>query len=423
MADFHQERMITTLHGLYDAFDRGEYLIELERRLEDHAQHRRICLLLPSLFLELRNPKVLNRIVDSIRQVRYLHRIVVALGGAPEASQFQEAKAYFDHLQTDERDVKVIWVDGPRIQAVFDEIRERGIPIGEQGKGQSVWITMGYIFAREDCDVIALHDCDIVTYDRILLGRLVEPTANPNNDFQYCKGYYARVSPIERAMKGRVARLFVMPFVDALADLMYERRHNELGRFFSYHRSFKYPLAGEFSLTMHLARGINIAYDWGLEVATLSQVYDQLNLRKIVQIDLAENYEHKHQDLSPEDTETGLHRMVVDIAKFYLTYMRSHGIPLDDAFIDMILHTYYQNTLRFIRRYSYDAEVNNLNYDLYREEATARHFRAFLWTAWEQSKGPKEAKLIPSWNRIRYTMPNIYAHLLEAVETDNTQSE
>ena len=63
--------------------------------------------------------------------------------------------------------------------------------------------------------------------------------------------------------------------------------------------------------------------------------------------------------------------MVVDIAKFYLTYMRSHGVPLTDAFVDMLLHTYYQNALKYIRKYSYDAGVNALNYDLYEEEAAA----------------------------------------------------
>jgi len=111
--------------------------------------------------------------------------------------------------------------------------------------------------------------------------------------------------------------------------------------------------------------------------------------------------------------------MVVDIAKFYLTYMRSHGVPLDDAFVDMMLHTYYQNALKFIRKYSDDAEVNDLNYDRYQEEATVRHFRGFLWTAWEQSKGPHEATLIPCWNRVCYSLPDIYTRILEAVEADN----
>jgi glucosyl-3-phosphoglycerate synthase len=420
MADFHQEKLITTLHGLYEAFDRKAYLENLERRLERHSQQHKICLLLPSLYSELEKPEVIGNIVEKIQEVKYLHCIVVSLAQAPETEQFKHTLEYFDRLKTSSCDVKVVWLDGPRVKKIFDEIKERQVPIGVQGKGQGVWMALGYILSRRDCNVVALHDCDIMTYDRILLGRLIEPVANPNNDFEFCKGYYARISPTEMTIKGRVTRLFVLPFIDAMVTLMYEQRHLELARFFSYHKSFKYPLAGEFSLTTHLVRGINISYDWGLEVATLSQVYDQLIGRKIAQIDLAPNYEHKHQELSVEDERRGLHRMVVDIAKFYMTYMRSHGIPLDDAFVDMMLHTYYQNTLRFIRKYSYDAEVNGLKYDLYNEESIARFFRELLWTAWQQSKGPHEARLIPSWNRILYSIPGIYTALFEAVEADNS---
>ncbi|GJQ58964.1 MAG: glycosyl transferase [Candidatus Scalindua sp. AMX11] len=419
MADFHQEGTITTIHSLYDSFDRKEYLVNLERKLEEHARHCRITLLLPCLFSELENPAVMDRIVDSIDKVRYLYSVVVALGGTTEESQFQQAREYFGKLSNSKRSVRVVWIDGPSIQQIFQEIQNRDIATGEKGKGQSVWITLGYIFAREDCDVIALHDCDIVTYDRILLGRLIEPTANPNGDFEFCKGYYTRISPTERVMKGRVTRLFVTPFVDIMSDIMYGQGHHELGRFFKYHRTFNYPLAGEFSFTEQLAREINIAYDWGLEVATLSEVYNRVIPRKIAQIDLVPNYEHKHQDISLEDAKKGLHRMVVDIAKFYFTYMRSHGVAMDDAFVDMMLHTYYENALKFIKCYSDDADVNDLVYDRYQEELTVRHFRAFLWTAWEESKGPHEAKLLPSWNRVYYSLPDISEHLLKAVESDN----
>jgi glucosyl-3-phosphoglycerate synthase len=419
MADFHQEGVITNLHGLHDAFDPGEYLANLEGKLEEYSRHLRISLLLPSLFSEIKTPFVLENILEEIQKVRYLHCVVVALGGAPEEEQFREARDYFGRLRTGKRDVKVVWVEGPRVARIFQEIEKREIPTGVQGKGQSVWITLAYLFAREDCDVIALHDCDIVTYDRILLGRLIEPTANPNNDFEFCKGYYARISPTERAMKGRVTRLFVTPFVDDMARIMQQRGFRELERFFSYHRAFKYPLAGEFSFATRLARGINIAYDWGLEVSTLSEVYQRVIPKKIAQIDLANNYEHKHQELSPEDSSRGLHRMVVDIAKFYLNYMRSHGVALDDAFVDMIQQSYYQNALAFVKSYSDDAEVNDLAFDRHEEELTVRYFRDFLWTAWEQSKEHPEGTLIPSWNRVLYSISDIYTQILEAVQADN----
>ena len=112
--------------------------------------------------------------------------------------------------------------------------------------------------------------------------------------------------------------------------------------------------------------------------------------------------------------------MVVDIAKFYLNYVRSHGFPLDDSVVDMILHSYYENALGFMKSYSDDAEVNNLVFDRYQEELTVRHFRGFLWTAWEQVKGPHKSTLIPSWNRVLYNIPGVYSRLLDAVEKDNS---
>jgi glucosyl-3-phosphoglycerate synthase len=419
MSDFRQEGIITTLHALYETFDREEYLANLERRLEEHSRHLCIGLLLPCHYAEIANRKVLDPILDEIENVRYLCRVVVALGGASDEAQFREAKAYFERLRMPERDVKVVWVDGPRVQEIFEMIKERKINTGVPGKGQSVWMTLGYFFAQEDCDVVALHDCDILTYDRILLGRLIEPTANPNTDFEFCKGYYVRISPAERAMKGRVTRLFVTPLVNTLVEIMHDRKLQKLEEFFNYHRSFNYPLAGEFSFSTRLAREMNIAYDWGLEVATLSEIYHRIMPRKVAQIDLIPNYEHKHQEISPGDKSKGLHRMVVDIAKFYLYYLRSHGVSLDDSFVDMILHTYYQKALMFIKRYSEDADVNGLAYDRYQEELIVQYFRGFLWTAWEEIRGPHESTLIPSWNRVLFSLPDIYGKLLEAVDVDN----
>ncbi|UCD87049.1 MAG: hypothetical protein JSV01_04605 [Desulfobacterales bacterium] len=419
MSEFHQEGYITTIHGFYDLFDPEEHLARLEKKLEEFSKHMCISLLLPSLYDEIHAPQVLENIIDQINRVNYLCSVVVALGGAKEEKEFREAKAYFGRLKKENRDVKVVWVEGPRVRQVFEKLQEQKIPTGVPGKGQSVWITLGYLFAAEVSDVIALHDCDIVTYDRLLLGRLIEPTANPNNDFEFCKGYYARISPTDMEMKGRTTRLFVAPFAESLAIIMHERHHHVLEQFFRYHRTFRYPLAGEFSFLTRLARAINIAYDWGLEVSTLSEVYTRLTPKKIAQIDLCKNYDHKHQELSEKDANRGLHRMVVDIAKFYLNYIRSHGMPVDDAFIDMLQQTYYSTAISFVKSYSDDAESNDLAYDRHQEELTVRYFRDFIATAWKQARKEKEGTQITSWNRVIYSAPDIYDDLLKAVERDN----
>jgi glucosyl-3-phosphoglycerate synthase len=66
---------------LYDKLEPGAYLADLEKRLEEHAERRRICLLLPSLFSELQNVQVMKRIMEEIQAVRYLHKVVIAFNG------------------------------------------------------------------------------------------------------------------------------------------------------------------------------------------------------------------------------------------------------------------------------------------------------------------------------------------------------
>ena len=135
MGEFHQDKWITTLHSLFDTFDRDSYLKHLEKRLESHAKQQKFCLLLPSLFSELENPEVLDNIIQCIQEVRYLHCVVISLGVAPEEEKYQHAKKYFGQLITKDRDVKIIWIDGPRIQQILNNIKEREIPIGQYGKG------------------------------------------------------------------------------------------------------------------------------------------------------------------------------------------------------------------------------------------------------------------------------------------------
>ena len=421
MTDFHQQGIISTLHSLQHVFDYDRYLQSLEDRLEAYSQESRITLLLPSLYAEIEAGEVIERIVEEISKVRYLHSVVVVLGGTDNEGDFRRAKDFFGRMASAERSVTVLWVLGPRVQSILEELRKRSISTGTHGKGQSVWMGLGYIFARRDVDVIALHDCDIVTYDRVLLGRLIEPIANPHKDFEFCKGYYPRISPSELVMKGRVTRIFVVPFLDTMVDLLQARGMSDLARFFLYMRSFRYPLAGEFSLTSRLARGINIANDWGLEVSTLSEIYSRVIVRKIAQVGLSQNYEHKHQVLSEGDASGGLHRMVVDIAKFYFNYLRSHGLRLDDSFVEMLKQAYYRNALRFVKIYGDDAETNRLVFDRHQEELTARYFAGFLQEAWERAQEDTGESLIPSWNRIHYTLPDIWSQILAAVEADNSE--
>jgi glucosyl-3-phosphoglycerate synthase len=290
MADFQQTGPITTLHRL-----RPECVPALERRLEECARQTSIGLVLPALYSEFETPAMAG-IAEQLAEVRYLSRIVVSLDRA-NAMQYERVKAFFRRFRTP---VTVLWNDGGAVQSALAAIAARGLPIGVQGKGRGCWTAYGYLLARGDCDVIALHDCDIVDYDRSMLARLIQPLADPRFGYDFCKGYYARTN---HRMNGRVTRLYIAPLVRAL-----ERMQPGTG-FLDFFRAFRYPLAGEFAMRASLARVNRIPCDWGLEAGFLAEVYRNCPPSRVCQADIADTYEHKHQPLSPEDRSKGLRRI------------------------------------------------------------------------------------------------------------------
>ena len=265
MADFYQTGSVTTLHRM-----NPNGLSRLEGDLERFRPAMPIALVLPALYSEFETP-AMQGIVRELSQVRYLQRIVVALGRA-DREQYGRAQQFFNDFHVP---ATVIWMDSEPIQGLFRLLKENGIPAGEDGKGRSCWMAYGYLLARADCEVIALHDCDIVNYSRDLLARLCYPVANPNLGFEFCKGYYARFS---KTMHGRVTRLFMTPLVRALESLC------PGVPFLRFVDSFRYPLAGEFAMRTNLARVNRIPADWGLEVGVLAEIYRNVPVREFARL-------------------------------------------------------------------------------------------------------------------------------------------
>jgi glucosyl-3-phosphoglycerate synthase len=121
-------------------------------------------------------------------------------------------------------------------------------------------------------------------------------------------------------LHGRATRLLVTPLIRALEKIL---GHHPLLMFFD---SFRYMLAGEFSMDVNLAKVTRIPGDWGLEVGTLAEVYRNTSVNRVCQIDIADNYDHKHQALSPEDETKGLNRMGVDICNSIFRTLVSEGL-------------------------------------------------------------------------------------------------
>src|SRR4029077_12455110 len=206
MADFHQTGVVATLHRL-----KPNQTERLEQDLERFSRNRPIGLVLPALYSEFETP-AMQRIVSELKHVRYPQRIVVTLGRAtPE--QHARARGFFEDFYTP---FTLVWMEGARIQALLKMLEDRGLSAGGDGKGRSCWMAYGYLLAMQDCDVIALHDCDIVNYDRQLLARLCYPVTHPHLSFEFCKGYYARVTD---RLHCRATRLFVTPLIRALEGM------------------------------------------------------------------------------------------------------------------------------------------------------------------------------------------------------------
>jgi glucosyl-3-phosphoglycerate synthase len=401
MSDFFQNGEIATFHRL-----KQRDLEELEGELAEATKHRPISLVLPFIPLELQGPG-LPRIVEELRNVKYLKNIIVAIGRA-NAEEFREAKEFFSALP---QKPKLIWCTGPAIKNLYNLLAENGINVGDDGKGRSAWTAYGYTLALEDSQVIALHDCDIVTYNRDLLARLCYPVAHPNISFGFCKGYYSRVTD---QMHGRVTRVFVTPLIRALKETLGSNQ------FLEYLDSFRYILAGEFSMDVDLARFIRIPGDWGLEVGVLAEIHRNCALGRICQVDLSDNYEHKHQPLTLEDTNKGLLKMGTDIAKSIFRTMASMGYTLTNEFFVTLRASYLRTAQDLIARYEYDSEINGLHYDRHKEGSTAEAFVRCIVSAGQQFlETPVEVPYIPTWNRVISAVPNIFELLIDAVEEDN----
>ncbi len=268
---------------------------------------RRVTLLLPCHAREL-GTEAFARVLAALREMKWLHRIVMGLdqAGESENAWLQERCAGL---------AEVLWLDGPEWKR---RVAELPFEIPPSGKGRNVWLSMGYVLEDSQTEVIAMHDCDIETYDAELLARLVYPVARPGYGMEFSKGYYARFSD---RLHGRLTRLLFQPLVQALR----ERFPTEARWHFL--RGFRYPLAGEVAMTAEVARSLRVHAGWGLETAMLAEVHELLPASAVCQVDLCDRYDHRHQPL-----ESGLREPAQEVAQMLLSMVQEW--PSDFEIVD-----------------------------------------------------------------------------------------
>ncbi|WP_252738074.1 MULTISPECIES: glycosyl transferase [Marinobacter] len=402
MGDFYQNGIVTTLHNLV-----RRPVADLEAELMTFRKTRPMSLVLPSLYSELEGP-ALKHIVQELAKVPYLDEIIIGLDRANE-EQYRHALEYFSGLP---QNFKVLWNDGPRLRAIDLKLREQGLAPTEMGKGRNVWYCFGYVLASGVSESVALHDCDILTYSRELVARLIYPVANPSFNYMFCKGYYARVA--DGKMNGRVSRLLVTPLIRAMKKVCGP------SDFLDYLDSYRYPLAGEFSFRTDVINDLRIPSDWGLEIGVLSEMKRNYATNRLCQVDIADVYDHKHQDLSPEDASQGLSKMSVDISKALFRKLATNGEIFSSEKFRTIKATYFRIALDFVETYQNDAIINGLGFDRHKEEKAVELFAQNVMSAGAYFlENPMDTPFIPSWNRVTSAIPDIKEQLLEAVDLDN----
>ncbi len=402
MGDFYQNGIITNFHNLTK-----RPVEDLERELVGFSRQRPMSLVLPSLYSELEG-EALPNIVNELTQVPYLSEVVIGLDRADE-SQFQQAKEFFGKLPQHHR---ILWNDGPNLREIDKLLREKGLAPTEPGKGRNVWYCYGYILASGKAEAVAMHDCDILTYKRDMLARLIYPVANPNFSYEFCKGYYYRIN--DNRLGGRTSRLLVTPLLRALKKVVGSVEYLE------YLDSYRYPLAGEFSLRADVFNDIRIPSDWGLEIGVLSEVKRNYETNRLCQVDIADQYDHKHQPLSLDSQVTGLSKMSLDISKALFRKLATEGIVFTKETFRSIKAAYFRNALDFIETYHNDALMNGLYIDRHGEEQAVELFAQNIIEAGKQFlDNPMETPFVPSWNRVVSAIPDILEQIYDAVEADN----
>jgi glucosyl-3-phosphoglycerate synthase len=399
MADFFQTGSVATLHRLGHR-DIGD----MERQIMEFSADCPIALVLPCHVRDLES-SALDGILHELQAVPYLKQVVVGIDGA-DAAAWREAVQRFSLLP---QKPVLLWNDGPPMRSLLEQLAGAEICTGPSGKGRNLWLCCGYVLASEQSRMIAVHDCDIRTYHRELPARLCFPVAHPRLGFDFCKGYAARFSD---QLNGRVMRLMLTPLVRSVTSIIGE---NE---FLDFLDAFRYPLSGEVSMDVDVARRLELPSDWGVEVGMLAEAFRVLSTKSICQVETGERYDHKHQDLSVGDATRGLNRMAVDVAKCIFLTLAGHGVKLDRGLFDTLLSVYGRTAEDTMRWYAADALLNGLRYDRHQEQLAVSTFAGSIrLAAAAYLDNPLSHPVIPDWNRVQSAVPDVFPRLLEVVES------
>ena len=390
MSSYPHPAGITTLHRLSP-----EAWPVLEASLGPLTAACPVTLILPCHVREL-GSAALNDMVRELESAAWITRIVIGLDDA-EIHEFHAARKAFANLP---QETVLLWTGAPEVVAMEAALQRAGLTTAASGKGRNVWLCAGMALAcTGGSGVIAVHDCDIKSYSRELVGRLCYPLLEKRRGFRFNKGFYSRHSD---RLHGRLQRLLVRPLLRAM-----ELRAGPVPML-QFLSAFRYPLAGESAMDAALLRQVNFPATWGLEIGLLQEIRHRLDPRSVCQTELCAAYDHKHHDLSPDDPESGLNRMAREVSGTLLATVSGGTYP----WREQIVETWQEMAGDALRHAEAETALNDLAYFADEESLAIRTFAIALQAAVEQSAPPR---LLPSWESAERAMPGILERLKRAV--------
>ena len=397
MSDFHQSGVVTTLPRLHE-----RPIEELEAAIRALIPKFPVSLVIPMIPSEMDRP-ALAGILDELCAVDYLDTLVISLNKAT-LEDYERTLAYFERYPG--RRV-VLWSESTAVQNLLAELEREGLNVGSAGKGRACWLAMGLLLAEERADYFVFFDADVLNFKREMLARLVLPALDPIVDFDFVKAYYARFSD---RLHGRVTRLFVAPLLSAF------RRLIGADPYIRYLASFRYPLSGEFAVQRDLASRMRLPSDWGLEIVSLFEALRHRAPVRMCQVEIAERYDHKHQQLSAEDAGAGLHRMAREIGTHLMRTLAAAGVVLSGGLLNSLIAAFQREAEDSVADSYAVAKINGLAYDRHEEEIAVHLFSRALRTAISEFLAdPAGPMLVPNWARVWAGVKDAGPMLVEAV--------
>lgn len=336
----------------------------LRSELRHHSKWKKAVLVIPLLASEYTNPEnrpVFINILKQLRSASFLSRIILGLDQAGD----QDVKDLVGLLKKLKiKNCLIQHNDGDGFSAIYKKLSDAGFGLDVPGKGRNMFLSFGIAIAL-GAQSIGLIDADIKTFHHHQLQRLFFPVQVLN--YQFSKAFYARIQ--DKQMYGRIKRLLLDPLLIALKRKFTDTQDAKILRLVDFLLNFNYQLSGEVVFDANLLKRMRFAMNWGVEIFTLIEVYRKAT--NIAQVEISRGpFDHKHQPVSEQDREKGLHKMAVDIVTTLLSALViDEGLEISDYFIRDLTLTYLDVADSLIKMYADNAAFSGLHYEANAEEA------------------------------------------------------